>query len=198
MKQIGAVNYSIRRERGEIEAAGGEPGPGRYLDQPAADVPRHPGAYRRAPPRRNRPLVARVRAPHAVGARGRPPAPDERDRGSVGGQPEWNDANPRPARKGRPDSARDATREPQDRPRPAHRPWAKGPRRGRADLSDHPSRDLRQSPRRRRVGRATPRPAAPAREKRRLAGSALQPDPRQAALDQLLFDSFVTASPETR
>src|SRR6202521_1505484 len=132
MEQSCAVNYSIKRERGEIEAAGGEPGPGWYLDQPAADVPRHPGAYRRAPPRRNRPLVARVRAPHAVGARGRPPAPDGRNRGSAGGQPEWNDANRRPARKGRPDSAGDAAREPQDRPRPAHRSWAEGAWRGRA------------------------------------------------------------------
>src|ERR1700694_4194513 len=83
-----------------------------------------------------------------------------------------------------PDSARDATREPQDRPRPAHRPWAESARRRRADLSDHPSRDLRQSPRRQRGGRATPRPAAPAREKRRLAAAALQPYPRQAALSR--------------
>src|ERR1700674_1127565 len=190
MEQSCAVNYSIKRERGEIEAAGGEQGSGRYLDQPAADVPRHPGAYRRAPRRRNRPLLAGVRAPHAVGARGRPSTPDERDRGSAGGQPEWDDANRRPARKGRPDSARDAAREPQDRPRPAHRPRAEGARRGEADLSDPPSRDLRQPPRRQRGGRATPRPAAPARGKRRLAGSALQPDPRQAAPDQLVFDGF--------
>src|SRR6202521_1171851 len=173
-----------------MEAAGGEPGPGRYLDQPAADVPRHPGAYRRAPPRRNRPLVARVRAPHAPGASGRPPAPDERDRGSAGGQPEWDDANRRPPRKGRPDKARDAAREPQDRPRRAHRPRAESARRGQPDLPPHPEGDLRRPPQRQRGGRATPRPATPPREKRRLAGSALQPDPNQASLDQLLFDSF--------